>query len=393
MMKILSVNAGSSSLKFTLFEMPEESVVVSGTFEKIGASDSFYVIKFNGEKLRREVSVPDHEEAIKCLLKELIDNKIILSYDEIEGVGHRVVNGGSDIKCSKVINDNIISKIEEMIPIAPLHNPANLKGIRSFMEVMPKAHEVAVFDTSFHTTMEETEFMYPIPYNWYTDYGVRKYGAHGTSHQYITEYMRSYLGRDTKLISCHIGSGASICLVNNGKCVDTSIGFTPLGGIMMGTRCGDIDPGFIPYIMDKTTLSVDAIFNILNKQSGLDAISGVGPDLRDIEKGYNNGDTRCALAINMYVKRIVNFISDYIVELGGVDNIVFTAGVGERSPLIRQLVCDKLGIFGVLIDPNKNKEAFGEFGEISAVTSKIQVFVVPTDEEVMIARDTYNSIK
>lgn len=392
-MKILSVNAGSSSLKFTLFEMPEEKVIVSGTFEKIGLNSSIYTIKYNGEKIKKECVLNTHKDAVNVLMEELLNLNIIKSYDEIEGVGHRVVQGADKYSKSVIIDEEVCKDIVKFTPLAPIHNPANLIGIESFKEVLKNVKQVGVFDTAFHQTMKESEYLYPLPLEWKEKYGVRKYGFHGTSHRYISETMKEYLKKDAKIISCHIGNGASLSAIKDGICVDTSMGFTPLAGLMMGTRSGDIDASIVPYLCDKLNLSASEIINKFNKESGLLAITGVSSDLRDVESEYLNGNERCKLGLEMYSRKIVNYISMYNTLLDGAEYIVFTAGVGENSPIVRGLVCEKLKALGVEIDKNLNEEMFGKFGEISSNNSKIKVFVVPTNEELMIARDTYDLIK
>lgn len=392
-MKILSVNAGSSSLKFTLFEMPDEKVIVSGTFEKIGLESSIYTIKYNGEKIKKECVLNTHKDAVNVLMSELISMNIIKSYDEIEGIGHRIVQGADRFDKSVLVTDEVCKDIEELIPLAPLHNKAHLIGIESFKEVLNDVKQVVVFDTAFHQTMRESEYLYPLPIEWANKYGVRKYGFHGTSHRFISEFMNGYLKKDAKIISCHIGNGASICAIEDGKCKDTSMGFTPLAGLMMGTRCGDIDVSVVPYLCEKLNISAEQLVNKFNKESGLLAITGVSSDLRDVEDEYLKGNQRCVLGLDMYSKKIVNYISMYNTLLGGAEYIVFTAGVGENSPIVRDLVCDKLKAIGVEIDKDLNEEMFGKFGEISTSNSKIKVFVVPTDEEVMIARDTFDLVK
>lgn len=390
-MKILSVNAGSSSLKFTLIELPEEEVVVTGTFEKIGIEGSFYTIKYNGEKIKKEVELKDHTESVKILMQELIDMKILSSYEDLDGVGHRVVNGG-DYYDSIIINKDVEDKIEEFIPLAPLHIPANLSGIRSFTSILPNTPQIAVFDTSFHQTMDDEEFLYAVPLDWYNKFSVRKYGFHGTSHRYIAEKMKEITGEDKKIICCHLGNGASLCAIKNGKSVDTSMGFTPLAGFIMGTRSGDIDPAIIPYIMKKTNSTADEVVDSLNKKSGMLALSGISSDMRDVEEAYLSKDPRCITAINMYVKKIANYISMYNTLLQGADYIVFTAGVGENSDIVRDLIVKKFDFMGVKLDEEKNKTR-GISGIISTDDSSIKVMVLPTNEELMIAKDTYNLIK
>lgn len=392
-MKILSVNAGSSSLKFTLFEMPEEKELISGVFERIGIDNSFYTIKFNGEKIKKEVELKDHKAAFELLVKELIDNKIVESLEEIAGIGHRIVQGGSYFDKTVLATEDNISIVEKLSTLAPLHNPAAVVGIRAAQSVFPEATQTLVFDTAFHQTMEEDVYLYPVPYEWYTKYAVRRYGAHGTSHKYVSMRANEILGNDdARLITCHIGNGASISAVRGGKCVETSMGLTPNAGLMMGTRCGDIDATIVPYIMEETGMSAKEMDTALNKQSGLLGISGVSSDSRDIEDGINNGDERCILAQKMYVKRIVDFIAKYYVELGGCDAIIFTAGVGENSISTRMEVMEKLACLGVKADVERNNVR-GKETLISADNSKIPVYIIPTNEELMIATDTYNLAK
>ncbi len=390
-MKILSVNAGSSSLKFTLLELPEEKVIINGTFEKIGIEGSFYTIKYNGNKDRKEVKLENHTDAVKILLDELINYKVIKSYDEIDGVGHRLVHGGDKYTESVLINEDVLATVEKLVPLAPLHNPANLVGVRSFMEVLPNTPMVAVFDTAFHQTMKEEEFLYAVPYEWYERYGVRRYGFHGTSHRFIANKMKEILGEDKKIISCHIGNGASLCAIRDGKCVATSMGFTPTPGVVMGTRCGDIDVGLLPYVISQTKKKFDDVMNDLQKKSGMLGLTGVSSDMRDIEEGYNNRDPKCITAMNIYANKIVDYIVMYNAKLEGADYIVFTAGVGENSDLVRKMVADKLAFMGVKLDEEKNATR-GITGEISTEDSTIKVCVVPTDEELMIAKDTYDLI-
>ena len=391
-MIILSVNAGSSSLKFTGFEMPSEDVLISGVFERIGIGSSFYTIKVNGEKIKKEVDLPDHKVAFEILIKELLDNKIVNSLDEIKGVGHRVAQGGSYFKKSEVATDDVIAKVDELSSIAPLHNPPAVMGINAAKEVMPNAVQTVVFDTAFHQTMAPTEYMYAIPYSYYEDYDIRKYGFHGTSHKYVTMRMNEILGRnDTKLITCHIGNGASISAVKNGKCVDTSMGLTPNAGLIMGSRCGDMDATVITYIMEKTGMSPKDMDTVLNKQSGLLGISGVSSDSRDIENGIKEGNERCILAQDMYVKRIVEYIAKYYVLLEGCDAIVFTAGVGENSINTRKQILDKLAVLGIKVDVEANNVR-GVETKITTDDSKVPAFIIPTNEELMIARDTYSLV-
>lgn len=391
-MIILSVNAGSSSLKFSLFEMPEGVELVNGYFEKIGLSDSFYSIKINGEKIIRDKRVDTHKKAVEYLCEELIENGIINSMDEIKGIGHRIVNGGPKYKESILINDDFIKEFENLIEYAPLHNPAHLVGIKAFKETLPNVKNVCVFDTAFHQTMDEVNYLYPVPYEWYTKYGIRKYGAHGTSHRFVYKTICEKLQRDDlKVISCHIGSGASLCAIDGGKVLDTSMGFTPLAGIMMGTRCGDVDASIIPYIMKKENLNIDEVINIFNKKSGLLGISGVSSDSRDIENGIKEGNERCILAQDMYVQKIANYIAMYNNLLNNADVIVFTAGVGENSVQTRQMIVDKIHSLGVSLDKELNN-CRGVLRKISNKDSRIPVYIVPTNEELMIAKDTYELI-
>ena len=388
-MKILSVNAGSSSLKFQMYEMPEEKVLISGVFERIGIDNSFYTIKLNGEKIKKEVVLSNHTDAVKILTNELLENNIVSDLSEIKAIGHRMVHGGEKYASSVLLTEDVITAVEELSDLAPLHNPANLVGVRAFKEVIPSAVAVGVFDTAFHQTMEEENFLYPVPYEWYKEYGVRKYGFHGTSHKYVSEKMTSILGKEeTKIITCHIGNGGSLAAVKNGKCIDTSMGFTPNAGIIMGSRSGDIDASLIPFVMKKTGMNISEIDNALNKKSGLLGISGVSSDSRDIEDGIKSGNDRCKLAQEMYVNKIVKYIAEYYVELGGADAIVFTAGVGENSITTRKQIIDKLACLGIKLDEERNNVR-AEVALISTDDSSVKVYVIPTDEEVMIARDTY----
>jgi acetate kinase len=391
-MKILSVNAGSSSLKFTLIELPERTVLASGLFEKIGIAGSMYTIKYNGEKIAKEVMLPDHSVAVSKLIDELIENKIVSSLEEIEGVGHRMVHGGSEFTESVLLDEETLEKISRYNELAPLHNPANIMGVRAFMKVLPNVKNVGVFDTAFHQSMAETEYLYPVPYEWYKDYGVRKYGFHGTSHRYIYKTISEYLKRDDlKVISCHIGNGGSLCAIDSGKVVDTSMGFTPIAGIMMGTRAGDIDASLIPFVMSKTGKTCEEVINDLNKKSGLLGISGVSSDSRDVEAAAKDGDKRAMLAEEMYARKIANYIAMYNNLLGGADVITLTAGVGENSKNMRRRILEKIASLGVKLDEEKN-DFRGEFRLISTDDSKIPVYVVPTNEELMIALDTMELI-
>ena len=391
-MIILSVNAGSSSLKFTGFEMPSEDVLISGVFERIGIDNSFYTIKVNGEKIKKEVELPNHKVAFEILIKELMDNKIVESLDEIKGVGHRIVQGGAYFDKTVIADEDAVSKIDELASLAPLHNHAAIVGINAAKEVMPNAVQTVVFDTAFHQTMAPCEYMYAVPYAWYKEYGIRKYGAHGTSHKYVSQRMNEILGRnDTKLITCHIGNGASISAVKDGKCVDTSMGLTPNAGLIMGSRCGDMDATVVTYAMEKTGMTPKEMDTVLNKQSGLLGISGVSSDSRDIEDGIKNGNERCILAQEMYVKRIVEYIAKYYVLLGGCDAIVFTAGVGENSISTRKEILVKLAVLGIKVDEEANNVR-GEERKITTDDSAVPAYIIPTNEELMIAKDTYSLV-
>ena len=391
-MKILSVNAGSSSLKFQLYEMPEEKVLISGLMERIGVGNSFYTIKVNGEKIKKDVELKNHEEAFKILVEELEENNVVESLDEIKGIGHRVVQGGDYFDKTVIIDDDVLSKISELSSLAPLHNPAAVTGIKAAMDVFPNAVQTAVFDTAFHQTMPKENYLYALPISWYEDLKVRRYGAHGTSHKFVSERMNEILGRnDTRLITCHIGNGASISAVVNGNCINTSMGLTPNAGLIMGTRCGDIDASIIPYVMEKTNMSPKEIDNAINKESGLLAISRKSSDSRDIEEGIASGDENCILAQRMYVRRIIDYIAKYYVEMGGCDAIVFTAGIGEKAIDTRRDVINGLGALGIYLDVEANNVK-SEERLISTKDSKVECWIIPTDEELMIARDTLGLI-
>lgn len=392
-MKIMSINAGSSSLKFSLFDMTDESVITSGVFERIGMDGSCYTIKYNGEKISEEVVLETHTDAVKTLFDKLLTLNIIESLDEINGVGHRIVQGKDLYSESVLITDKVIEDLDSIKAFAPLHNPGAVMGIKAFKEVVPNVPMTVVFDTAFHQTMDKETYLYPVPYKWYTEYGVRKYGFHGTSHRFIANSLKDYLGRgDFKLISCHIGNGGSICAIENMKCVDTSMGFTPLAGIMMGTRSGDIDPSIIPYVMELEGKNASEVIDDLNKQSGVLGLSEFSNDLRDLVDKCNEGEEQAIITKNKYVRRIVDYIAQYYVLLGGADAIVFTAGVGENNIPIRREICEKLSCLGVKIDLDLNNTR-GEFKKISANDSRIDVYVIPTNEELLIARDTVKLIE
>ncbi|MBQ8535391.1 MAG: acetate kinase [Bacilli bacterium] len=393
-MKFLCVNAGSSSLKFQLFEMPEEKVIISGYIEKIGLEDSFWNTKVNGEKIKGAKYLKNHDEAVEVLLSELIKHKAVESLDEIKGVGHRVLHGGEKYSDSVLITDEVIESIKELTKLGPLHHPGNLAGIQALKAVLPEVPMVAVYDTAFHQTMPEKNYMYPVPYEWYVKYGVRKYGFHGTSHKYITTVMKEKLGKeDVNLIICHIGSGASIAAVKDGKGYDTTMGLTPLDGLMMGTRSGAIDPSILEYVCKESEMTVAEITNALNKKSGLAGVCGLS-DCRDVETAAANGDEKAQLALEMYHDRVAKYIADYFIELGGkVDAIVFTAGVGENGYEAREAILNKVAPLGITVDKEKNASIAGfkdvHEGVISGKDSKIEVWVMPTNEELMIIKDTY----
>lgn len=391
-MKVISVNAGSSSLKFQLLKMPEEQVIASGVTERIGLEDAIYTIKFNGEKVSETLPILDHAVAIEILLASLKKHKIIESLDEIDGVGHRVVQGGEVFKESAVLNKLTIAAIDSLKDLAPLHNPPNLVGIRSFMKVLPNVVHLAVFDTTFHQTMAEDAYLYAVPYEWYEEYGVRKYGFHGTSHQYVSEIATKMLKKDdAKVIVCHIGNGVSITAVDSYKSVDTSMGLTPLEGVPMGTRSGNIDPALIELIAEKEGLTLSQVTDLLNKKSGYLGVSGISNDSRDIAKAADEGNHRAFLAMQLQAKRIADYIGSYYIRLKGLDAIAFTAGIGENSSEIREMIIDYVSVLGVKLDEKLNNTR-GVEGDISTKESKVKVFVIPTDEEVMIAREVFKHL-
>ena len=397
-MKILSVNCGSSSLKFQMYEMPEEKVLISGYVEKIGQPDCFWTVKVNGEKIKSSRPLANHTEAVDVLIEELFKHNIVKSLDEIERIGHRVLHGGEFFKESAIVTDEVIEKIKSLIPLGPLHLPGNLAGIEAFRKVLPNVPMVAVFDTAFHQTMPKRNYIYPVPLSWYEKYGVRKYGFHGTSHKYINEVMKQELGKeDVNLIVCHIGSGASIAAVKDGKCYNTTMGITPLDGLMMGTRSGAIDPSILEYVCKEANMSVEEVTNVLNKQSGFLGVAGQA-DCRDVEALIEEGNENAKLAYAMYCDRIAKYIAEYYLELNGkVDSIIFTAGVGENGAGVRKEVLDRLNPIGIYVDEEMNNKiaSFKDIheGVISTKDSKVEVRVLPTDEEIMIVRDTYNLTK
>ena len=390
MAKIMAVNAGSSSIKFQLLEMPAEQVIASGVMERIGLPTGIFTLKYDGKKEETNPVLPTHAEGVELLLSTLLEKGIVANLDEISGVGHRVVQGGEFFKDSSLVDDAVVEKIAELADLAPLHNPAHIIGIKAFQKALPTVPQVVVFDTVFHQTMPEEAYMYATPYEWYEKYGIRKYGAHGTSHKYVSERCAELMGKpleDTKIIVCHLGNGASISAVDGGKCKDTSMGLTPLEGIPMGTRSGIIDPTVVSYICAKENKTAAEVVNELNKKSGYLGISGRSNDARDVTNGMNEGDHRCKLTFDVQAKRIVDYVAAYYVYLGGCDAICFTAGMGENLKHLRMNVASRLGALGVEIDEQLN-DTFSDERIISTPNSKIKLYIIPTNEEVMIARDT-----
>ena len=397
--KFLIINAGSSSLKFSLYNMPETIEIVNGYIEKIGNQDSFYTLKYEGKKIEKKKVILNHTDAVETMLEELLDNNFIQDVSDIKGIGHRVLHGGEYYSESVLIDDNVLENIKSLTKLGPLHHPGEIAGIESMKSVMPDVPQVAVFDTAFHQTMPKENYMYAVPYDWYEENGVRKYGFHGTSHKYITETMQKQLGKeDVNLIICHVGSGASMCCVKNGKCFNTTMGLTPLNGLVMRTRCGTIDSSIIEYICKERNMSVEDVNTVLNKKSGLLGIAGKN-DFRDLEELANNGDEKAKLAIKMLQNSITKFIAQYYVELNGmVDAIVFTAGIGENGISLRANIVNSLSnALNIKLDENSNnniaKFKERQSGVISTPDSKINVVVIPTNEEYMILKDTYEISK
>ncbi|OKL36598.1 acetate kinase [Domibacillus mangrovi] len=390
MSKVIAINAGSSSLKFQLFEMPQETVLTKGLVERIGLSDSVFSMTTPTNAIDKEVTnIPDHAVAVQMLLSKLVSNGIVASLDEIDGIGHRVVHGGEAFDDSVLIDEAILAQIDELSELAPLHNPANVTGIRAFQNVLPNVPSIAVFDTAFHQTMPEKSYLYSLPYEYYTKYGIRKYGFHGTSHKYVTERAAQLLGRpieQLRLISCHLGNGASIAAIEGGKSIDTSMGFTPLAGVAMGTRSGNIDPALMPFIMEKTGKTADEVLDILNKKSGMLGISGLSSDLRDLTQAADDGSERAETALEVFASRIHKYIGSYAARMSGVDAIIFTAGIGENDVASRARVLRGLEFMGVYWDSSLNNVR-GQEAFISYPHSPVKVMVIPTNEEVMIARD------
>ncbi|GGA82193.1 acetate kinase [Ornithinibacillus halotolerans] len=390
MKNVLAINAGSSSLKFQLIQMPAETVVAKGLVERIGLPESIFTIEINENKDKTTTNIPNHEVAVEMLLAKLTQSGVIQSLEEIDAVGHRVVHGGEKFNDSVLVTDEVIKEIEEVSELAPLHNPANLTGIRAFKEILPNIPMVVVFDTAFHQTMAPSAYLYSLPFEYYKKYGIRKYGFHGTSHKYVSQRAAEMLDKpieELRLISCHLGNGASVAAIKGGKSIDTSMGFTPLAGVTMGTRSGNIDPALIPYIMEKTGKTAEEVVNVLNKESGMLALSGFSSDLRDIEEQAQSNE-RAELALDVFAARIHKYIGSYAARMSGLDAVIFTAGVGENSDVIRAKVLNGLEFMGIYWDPMLNQTARGKEKFISYPHSPVKVMVIPTNEEVMIARDT-----
>lgn len=403
-MKILAVNAGSSSLKMQLLEMPEETLIAKAQVERIGLENAVVTVKYdfdeNGKGKTweiRDAVIKGHPDAVKAVMDKFAEFKIIENVDDIKGVGHRIVQGGEYFSKAEIVDEYVSSKVLELAELAPHHNKAEHDGYVAFKQIIPNAIHTFVFDTAYHQSIPEERFIYALPYEYYTDYKVRRYGAHGTSHKYIASVVREYLGKDEyKAISCHLGSGASICAIKDGKSVDTSMGFTPLGGIAMGTRCGELDPSILSYVMNKENMTPDQMNHMCNFKSGLLGMSGVSSDMRDIDKGIAQGDHRCELAQKVYCTRVAQYIGSYFVELGGCDAIVFTAGVGENSlstrTMLIPMIAESLGIEYEIGELNKEEICDGKGFKISGKNSKIDVLIIPTNEEIMMCRETYEIV-
>ena len=392
MVKVMAINAGSSSLKFQLINMPSEEVITSGLVERIGLDQGNFEMKYNGEKFIKECPIKDHSVAVQLFWDALVDHHVVESLGEIEACGHRVVHGGEYYNDAVKVDEEVVARVEELAELAPLHNPAHIVGYNAFKAALPEVEHVFVFDTAFHQTLDRERYLYPLPYEYYTDLKVRKYGAHGTSHKYVSQVAIDMLGnpKHSRVIVCHLGNGASISAVQDGICIDTSMGFTPLAGVMMGTRCGDVDPSIMPYLCKKLNKTPDEILDIYNKKSGMLGISGISSDSRDIENAlFKNGDERALLTGLLYARIVSKYIGSYFVEMGGVDAIAFTAGVGENASYLRRLIIDNVSrALGVFLNEEENERRSKENRLISHQYSKVDVYVIPTNEEVMIARDT-----
>ena len=396
-MKILVLNSGSSSLKYQVIDMDTEEMLVKGNYERIGQGNSFLTHKVNGEKHKFEHPAKDHEQAIKFVLTRLVNPHygVLENLEELAGIGHRVVHGGEKFAEPVLITNEVMDEIEKCSELAPLHNPAAILGMKACKKLAPNIKMVAVFDTAFHQTLSKERYIYPIPYEYYKKYGIRKYGFHGTSHEYVAYRVAELLGKDVKdlkIVNCHLGQGASICAINKGVSVETSMGLTPLGGIPMGTRSGDLDPSVVTYIMKKENLSPDEMERILNKQSGVFGISQVSVDFRDIENDAAAGGTHAQLALDNFHYQVASYVSRCIVVMNGIDVLTFTAGVGEKGELSREAICDYFEFMGLKIDKEYNRTLKGVETEISTKDSKIKVFIIPTNEELMIARQTLKTI-
>lgn len=397
MVKIMAVNAGSSSLKFQLLDMPSEHVITTGVIERIGQEMSHFEIMVDGSKVKKDIVIKTHEDATKLVVDALLKYKIVSNLDAIQGVGHRVVHGGETFKDSMEYSEQVIQEIEGLCELAPLHNPANLTGYYAFSNALTNAKHVFVFDTAFHQTIDEERYLYALPYEYYTDLKVRKYGAHGTSHKYVSNEVIQYLGnpKKSKIIVCHLGNGASLSAVLNGQCIDTTMGFTPLAGLMMGTRCGDVDPSIMPYLCDKLNKTPQEVLEVYNKKSGMLGVSGISSDSRDIEHAiFKEGSDRALTTALLYARTVSKYIGSYVMELGGVDAIAFTAGLGENASYMRNLIISNIKeALGIEVDIIANKERSSGIKLISTSESKVKMLVVPTNEEVMIARDTVRILK
>lgn len=397
-MKILVLNSGSSSLKYQVIDMETEKALAKGNFERIGQSNSFLTHKVDGVKHKFQIRAENHEQAIRFVLKRLTNDHygVMKSLDELMGIGHRVVHGGEKFSEPVVITGEVIEEIKKCSELAPLHNPAAVLGMEACRKIVPDMKMVAVFDTAFHQTIPEERYLYPIPYEYYEKYGIRKYGFHGTSHQFVANRAAELVGKDIKelkIINCHLGQGASVCAIKYGESIETSMGLTPLGGISMGTRSGDLDPSVVTYIMKKENLTPEKIENILNKEAGAYGISGVSVDFRDIEAEAATGDRRAKLALDNFHYLVASYVAKCAVAMNGFDILTFTAGVGEKGQDSREAICDYLEIFGVKIDKEKNQKIKGDEAKISVPESKVKVFVVPTNEELMIARETIKRLE
>ncbi len=392
MSKVIAVNAGSSSLKFQLFKMPEEEVLTSGVAERIGLDEGIFTIKVNGEKISKNLPIKDHSVAVKLLLEALVEYHIVKDLSEIKAAGHRIVQGGAYFKESVVVDEEVVAKVDELCELAPLHNPAHLICYRAFKEALPSIGHVFVFDTAFHQTMGPESYLFPVPYEWYTDYKIRRYGAHGTSHEYIGKETAKLLNKnfeDVNIITCHLGNGASITAIKNGKCINTSMGLTPLGGIMMGSRSGDIDPTVVFYMMKKLGCTPDEMDTYLNKKSGMLGVSGISSDARDVEAAAKEGNERAILTQKLYVNRVINVLGGYVMQLGHVDAISFTAGLGENDANMREMILKAASeSLGLSIDYELNQSIHSKLAKLSKDDSKVAVYVIPTNEELCIVRDT-----